>query len=261
MATLPPTAAQPAAPPAAAQPTASAAAPADPAAVPRLSCYELYRPPQSGRALLYPLLQHPPWRDSALPSTSDMLEEITRCSEHFRALPVRAREWVEQTYSRTAAVQWVLSSNRLEGLGTQDEDTTQTLLQRYFEQLDRDVASTQWPVADDAQPAAAASDAAAAVSAIARRETLQTVTAMRMLFADLQEMRAEEEKDRIEQPSSSPSVPFGPNDVLLLDYKNILTVHKALTKDLQKQEEWEGMVRVRDGHGHRRRPLRLAQLA
>ncbi len=48
-------------------------------------------------------------------------------------------------------------------------------------------------------------------------ETVQTVAAMSLLYSELQEMKAIEERERLEHPPAADSVVMsGPNDALLL---------------------------------------------
>ena len=261
---------------------------ADPAATPAEilaqqiaagSVYELYIPPRSGQALSYPLLELPPWRAPKLPPTSRMLEEITRQRRSYLSLPERGRQWIEKAYSRIAAVQWVLSSNRLEGLGTQDEATTRTLLDQYYErELSRSSAAAadesaalipeaaqqpatqQQPVVAtsapapaqpqqsqeaDAPTAANAATAAQPTDTRKRQETLQTIAAMSLLYANLQKAKAEELLDRVAGEYSG-GVQFNPNDVLLLDDADIRAAHTVLTHELMSQKEYVGMIRGQD---------------
>ena len=231
----------------------------------QLSRYELHVPQQlHPRSIHYPMLERPPWRDSALPPTSAMLSEIVECHRQYCALPEAARRWIATAYSRIAAVQWVLSSNTIEGLGTQEEATTEQLVEEYHAQLDRAreaaaatsaTLTTPPPPAVSTPSALAAAGVAAASElpsstltaadmAIKRRETVQTVAAMSLLYNELQEMKAIEERDRLEHPPAADSdVQCGHNDALLISPDMMCRAHGVLMKGLMYQAVNEQRLR------------------
>ena len=162
------------------------------------------------------------------------------CQQRYLALPARAQQWIATSYSRSAAAQWVLSSNRIEGLGTQDEATTVELVEEYFAQVDGASASAAATAADATTSCPSAvptpSPPAASDVAIKRKETVETVAALSLLFSELQEMTATEERDRLEHPPAAGSVvKFGPNDVLLLSTEMVCRAHEVLMKGMMRR--------------------------
>ena len=108
--------------------------------------------------------ERPPWRPASAPPTSAMLAAIAASSARLAALPSHLGAPLRARFARGEAAAFVLNSNRLELVGTQDDAETHALCER-------------------ATATAAAPDRKT-------RETLQTLLALRCAHRLREEARA-----------------------------------------------------------------------
>jgi hypothetical protein len=74
--------------------------------------------------------ERPPWRPASAPPTSAMLAAIAAASARVAALPPHLGVPLRERFARSEAVAFVLNSNRLELVGTQDDAETHELCAR-----------------------------------------------------------------------------------------------------------------------------------
>ena len=142
--------------------------------------------------------ERPPWRPTSAPSTSAMLTAIAAASARLAALPPHLRAPLRERITRGEAVSFVLNSNRLELVGTQDDAETNALCER--------------------------ASAAAAVPDRQSRETMQTLLALRYAHRLREEARA---------ALAGEGAP--PHHVLLLTPSGQCEVHRELMRGLVTQ--------------------------
>jgi len=75
---------------------------------------------------------NPSWRSSEEKTTSRMLEEIAQKSEMYDGLPKAAHDFSNNEFARAMAIDYVHNLNIGESVGTQSEDETHTLLERFL---------------------------------------------------------------------------------------------------------------------------------
>jgi len=79
--------------------------------------------------------ESPPWRPDGYPSTSQLLKNVIFLASKFDnwSPNSRAKQWVDRMFVKTTAVEYVLSSNQMENLGTLDLTSTLSALGKLLE--------------------------------------------------------------------------------------------------------------------------------
>ena len=77
--------------------------------------------------------EKPDWRDTTLPTTTDMIEQITKRRVEYIKLPEHAKNFCTEQFARAMAVDYIHNLNVGELVGTQSQEDTKEVLKKIFD--------------------------------------------------------------------------------------------------------------------------------
>ena len=86
--------------------------------------------------------EKPSWRERNIPTTTDMIEQITKRRIEYEELPKHAKEFCTEQFARAMAVDYVHNLNVGEMVGTQSQEDTKEVLKKIFDKSRFDNEST-----------------------------------------------------------------------------------------------------------------------